>query len=1032
MNKELNNWNLAVTESERLKGGLSAKDKSIGTLNWLLKKIIDEKEKTKIPVNSILDFSYEKMIPEILELDLSKTPNERNTYFYKYLKKIIKINLIKWVKWVNKWRKTKYIKKEWEFWEYRWVDQDWLEKNQQHVQNYLSIDGDLNENYYEKFDLYYGIYETVILERIQNQLLNIDGNIEEEDLKNIIRNVVNQFLYMLYAFWSKLSVDKFSSLFLKTKTVNSNNPADVEWVISLCKQAVTIINKLSPEQEEWEIQLTKKELQVHNDLLDVYKHFIPSGIINVDGDTFFDASLISIKLSKHLEEVMLNIADIFKHWYYSHNENKDELIQIIWLLEHFELSINYLKETDIAFSEIDIHHIIHAIQDSENNVWMGIVKILNIDNEIESFKKLLEIKKGLKKGDEKTYNRRIDKICNDIKISKKYSTQKLVFWEPNESEEIDFHIYNNYGPDNRKMYFIENVYQLDEEHRIQWLDITSLESNKYRTDMFYKYYCIANDKCNLTEETVKADLDQAFKITKSWMHILDFEKKHINLEQILVTWFRYNMILDTNDNLDTNLFVNYEDWNSNENIIREIHNMDKNLLWAKEKILSNTSADVLDNMKMEFSWHLKNWSISDIDKLIQDHMDLFKNSSINLNDKENYWYKNEKWKTILFKDHSKLFINNNIPDELKEENQSIEMSETEIDANNNKLFNLRENHIKHLIELTNLLLQRRSPEELKKSIFKDENWWDITIDDHWYNHVMNSLEELWIESSDYRSLYKLKNFLEYTLKSFVFADKLHKNSIKSHSKIQNIVQVFENNLVTDKNQTFELWNPKSFNRIFQKLIWSYAGDTREMRDLVRCRYVASDLDDSYEKFTNVLELINSDPTLQYEIKQWLIDDNCWNHSEKAEKATWYRDLSIELKTIDWEVIEFQFITNEIFQWKHYGLTQKELLSIYQEKRVTLDDDFIEELENRCKAENIDMLDFMRILNPKSNVAWIIWWNTEKKFNSDDLYRLWRWSVNKDFKEKIQYMEWLVYDMKWWEVIANQTKNKFLPRLKTAA
>jgi len=38
------------------------------------------------------------------------------------------------------------------------------------------------------------------------------------------------------------------------------------------------------------------------------------------------------------------------------------------LSERIELSVNYLKETDIAFSEIDIHHMLDAIQDTENNV----------------------------------------------------------------------------------------------------------------------------------------------------------------------------------------------------------------------------------------------------------------------------------------------------------------------------------------------------------------------------------------------------------------------------------------------------------------------------------------------------------------------------------------------------------------------------------------------------------------------------------------------------------------------------------------
>lgn len=1004
---------------------------------WNCNNLDLEIEKTKTTIEEIVGFSSEEMVNQILELEITDLPNKRDSYIYKYLSKIIKPLLSKWVIWISKGRATKYKIKTGIFRKQRWVDIDGLEKNKAHVQSYLEDNWELNGKYYRKVNLYYWIYETVVVERIQNDLLNINWEIDKHKFHNIVRNVVNQFLYMIYAFWDKLNIEQFSWLFLKTKKINGNQPADIEGIISSCKQVVTIINKLTPDDNnDADIELTQEDKDIYHDLLDVYKSFIPTWVIVDWESTIFDASLISVKISKHFEDVMVNIADIFKHWYYSHRENKDELYKILWLLEHFMLSVNFLKEKDIAFSEIDTFYIREVITDPSNNVGKKIIDLLKTDSEIEAFKRLLYItdwvdlddKNTMQDSNNKTLDEKLKKLSIDVGIDKANSVHKLVFWEEEQLTVFDFHIYNNLWPDNRKKYFLRNVYQLDENNNINWININTLDENKVRTDNFYKYCFLAYWNNIHTEEKIESDLKRAFFLVNNWVNIHTFEEKHITSEQILVSWFRYNMILDSYPEIEKSISNN--EWKELNLINQEIIKIDKSLLWAREKILSNTSEEVLDGMNMDFiAGHMKNSSISwdshlsEIDKLIEDHNLKFRKRPVNLNDWENFWYLNKKWKQVLFKDHSELFLNYNIPNNLDDNNIDDQL----------KIYNLRRNHIVEFIELTNILLQRKNISEIKNIPFKDINWEDIFISEESYNNLIIIINNLWIDHNDYNSIGKLKKFLKYTLYCLTYADKLHKKSINDYNKIHEITNIFNEGLInqnsSEEQWLFQVGKPKNFNRIFQKLIWSYAWDIREMRDLVRCRYIATDLNDSYTQFTEVLNLIHSDPTLQVEIIQWLIDDNCWNHSEKAEKATGYRDLSIELKTKDWIVMEFQFITKEIFEWKHYWLTEDKLLKIYQDKDISVDNEFIEELENRCIAENIPLPNFMKALNPNISNNEIE--QTNNTFNSDDLYRLWRWSANKAFKSKIQYMESIVYDIMWWKVISQQTKT-LLEEIRKAA
>jgi hypothetical protein len=49
------------------------------------------------------------------------------------------------------------------------------------------------------------------------------------------------------------------------------------------------------------------------------------------------------------------------------------------------------------------------------------------------------------------------------------------------------------------------------------------------------------------------------------------------------------------------------------------------------------------------------------------------------------------------------------------------------------------------------------------------------------------------------------------------------------------------------------------------------------------------------------------------------------------------------------------------------------------------------------------------------------YQNQYRVNSDDLYKLWRWSNNKRFSDEIKFLESLIYQVQWWKIIAKQTE-----------
>jgi hypothetical protein len=228
-------------------------------------------------------------------------------------------------------------------------------------------------------------------------------------------------------------------------------------------------------------------------------------------------------------------------------------------------------------------------------------------------------------------------------------------------------------------------------------------------------------------------------------------------------------------------------------------------------------------------------------------------------------------------------------------------------------------------------------------------------------------------------------------------------------------------------QDFEIGKPKTLNRIFEKIISSYSWDIREMWDLVRMRYIASDLEDSYNKLIKLITIIKKNHRLNNLIVQWIVEDNIWNNSERWKKETQYRDLKIQLKTNEWNLIEVQFIVKNVFDWKEKWLKEEELLNTYKQKNIEFDQNFISELEKRSTAEWISIPMFFLEMLWNMVTADIDKYDYYNSINSDILYKLWRGTNNKEFKKTIKYLESIIYDQKRWEIISEQTK-RFLKEI----
>ncbi|MCP4522877.1 MAG: hypothetical protein GY828_01525 [Candidatus Gracilibacteria bacterium] len=996
---------------------------------------------------------YKKIILELQGIDIDTIPNERLGLIYKYIERIIKPLTKDAIIDIYNGRDAEYIQIN-EVFGYgsKKLYKDRLLKNQSLVSDYVVKTKDAtgktiynHTEYFEnKFEEYYHMYETIIVKRIQQEIeknirskqkdlihkfgekeIRLHNPICKQEFRNIIVNIVSEFLYVIYAFGDKLDVNKFENLFLKQnkdplqKEENNDAGSSVEGVVGMTGGIVKVYNSL----------------QEYPNLLDMYKSFIMTGLITEGNVISYDYSKLAHEIEQHFQNSLNEIADIYKHWYYSEDARIDDLIKVRELLDKYIQNISILKGKDLAFSELNIYDIGNQI---ENNTGLGteINTILGLEDEKKGFVELVQYldKEDLSHLNKRQFNnlqvKNITGVHKQIHDRKGARKKEIHFTDISNTplEEMDFSTYNDAGPDNRKLHFLKYVYQLNIDGFIVGNHFQQIKDDEMLYMNFVIDYVQKHKGKNVTEDNVMPELENALKMLdgNDPIHVLEFEKKYLHYEQILVSWFRYCLHSKDGDG-------KYE---------RQLHG-------PREKIGElMTQLGLIDTEVLFTDGELKNSTLWNIDELISNYNMKFRKRPINLKSYNEFGFRKEMdgKKYDLYSDlHGmKDVMNNGVEINQKFKNDQINADEyigiheqnliekkkiIEINRSNNLLFkdipelyipkkntDISEysRHIKGFMDFTDLVLQRKE--------------YNIPV----HAEYIEVLKKNGIPIHDLETMYKLKKFFKYIEYIIPLIHELREKSIQDFFAIEKFNETLSPNMLDDHNeQIFEIGKPKTLNRIFEKVISSYSGDIREIGDLVRMRYIGSDLEDTYEKLVKMIQTIYENDELNEFIVQGIVEDNIGNNSERGPKETQYRDLKIQFKTNQGNLIEVQFMVKEIYEWKEIGLPEIELKDTFAQHNIYLDQDFITELENRAIIEKVSIPLFFKERIQKNVVTNDGLYQKHEKVNGDYLYKLGRGSNSSEFATNIKYMESLVYQKQWGQIISKQTKsnlNKILSEL----
>ena len=966
---------------------------------------------------------YAHIVQDLYFQDLETVPNDRKNYVYKYLRRFLIPIIKQGTKDIYHGREEKTQVEIDEFWiSENKMNNDGIVKNEAYAADYIDEKTwELNEKFSSKLSEYYGIYETVVVKRIQYELhSNNIEKLDEENLRNLLINIANEFTFILKAFSDKLTVWEFEKIFLRKDSSN-----DAEWIIWISKSINAIYDdfryskkhveeliplskkqekKLNPEQKIKREQLkkqidTKKKIEDeeerrHNDLLEMYKSFIPTALVLDASTVHFNHAKLAENIEKHFEDSFLDIADIFKHWLYSEDMTLDWLEKIRVMLYRFYDNFKTLKQKDKAFSHISLKDFRSHLLNKKKTDNVQVTDILSQEYEYESFQKLcylmdwVEIESWLSIDKKKIIykqerNNRLNLLCHEIQIQKQEQNKHIEFIDITQTplEDLDFDLFNQAWPVNRKKYFLDKVYIRDREKNIIWHNFDKAVDETWEDSEelinFAIYYSEKHKSYKTQEDKVISDLKLVLdQLKSSKINTYKFQENNIYYEQLLVSWFRYNLALK-------------KYWKTNEKIAKILN---EEMYGPKELLLNDYWQEISSsNISFRNGWSenkLHNTSIWNIDELIEKYELRFNKRPINLNDEENFSVKNkqERWvKNILMKDISSLYLPNI-------ENWEI-LKYQDI-----------KNYLNWIEDFSIWLLQRRNLKDTKYDIYR------------------SVFENYWIDANDFDQIWKIRKFLKYAQYILPIAHELSKKSLAEQEAINELYKIVWNDMVTDETYKFEVWEPKDLKRIFEKIIWSYSWDIREMWDLARMRYVWENMDDCYKKMNTMIRSIKTNPKLNNYIVQWIVEDSVWNNSERWPKKTQYRDLKLQFKNDKWILIEVQFIVKEMFEWKEEWLPEDELNEIMIHQNLDLWQDFIDELERRADAEWILIPQFLlTIFEADVTIHKDKFKKYDTKINSDLFYKLHRWSWNKHFKMIMAHLESVVYDRQRWKVIAKQSR-----------
>lgn len=303
------------------------------------------------------------------DLDWKVVDREGNKEIFWYLKKIFEPRIRRWVQYLYYWFDWKKSQTKWEypievetipqiqpnFWLLHWL----LEENEgKIVENRGSVN--ISKKFEEKLERYYAMYEVPIAKRFKRDLEEFSWNIEREDYDNILENIIDEVLNLIYAFWDSLDPDEFEDILLKFSH---------ESILWFTDQVISKYNAL------WE----------EKDLVLMYKHFALEWLTRKDWKRTFKNSLIKDKIEDHIWLAFEYLADWFLQWFYS-NKPESKNLEIVY--DDMQKLIKYvaiLKNKNICFADLNIGKIKTNLL---KRYWDRIKTVLKKDLEYKVFEEV--------------------------------------------------------------------------------------------------------------------------------------------------------------------------------------------------------------------------------------------------------------------------------------------------------------------------------------------------------------------------------------------------------------------------------------------------------------------------------------------------------------------------------------------------------------------------------------------------------------------------------------------------------------------
>lgn len=975
------------------------------------------------------------MIEELLWLNLEWDFVDRNAEIFKYSENLFKRFTREWIKKAYNWAEEKTWTYKTESWQTKTktvikkieknpnlfedffekgkppatlenLDYNWLgkyhltyfdspieikEKDDEDDGDYVEIkleNGEkvLNWKLKEKFDRYYPMYEIAIIKKIQFLIKNHSWDLSKANYKNIISNILNEVLHLFYAFWDSLSPDEFEDIlfwrWFKDNTPKKSQcweeykrkPISSESIVWTCNHAI----------ERYQ------DLREHRDLLTMYKHFASEAIEHSEDEAWnsrvwFSNSLIKKKIENHFWDTIVSIADLFKQRFYSTNPDTKNLGLIYEEIKKILNYVSILKEKEIAFSEL-------TLEDINNELFIKfrekIEEILPKKIELLAFKDLFFEKIDLEQDKIDLCERIINLRSLDI-LSTDFKELENI-----ELNDLKFSDFSKAKPNVRKKYFLNKVLWVDNINwniRKTWIPEIDWENQRiYNVFLQFYWFRYGPKKNNhwLDKEKTDKMIKSALSLVNKWTSLEDFEKNHIESEQIVIAWFRFYLIYKEED---SKLWEEITGEQRSRALYEAVKKEIDNMYWTRELIAQKIEEKWLNKAKLEKErkplniqilswdkWH-SNSSVWNIEKMLEINKKRFSHRPIKLDDEDSFWYTYEKdWvkEKRLFKETKPLYIPVNIGNPDKEQISD---------------------YLKSFLKYCNLVLQRKKIS------------WNLSV----YAWIINNL---WIKENDYQTIWKLRKFLKYNLS---IIDEVNKMNEENEWEIE-----FLEKLKWKLWFELEIWPKKNLARVMEKVVDSYNWDIRKLWDLIRARNVHEKYFWSIDNIVDFLATIKQIEEKDGEeyIKQIIIEDKTWHPSARANKATWYRDITLTLKTKSKKLIEIQFITKWIFDFKHEWLEIKDLMNIYKEEDIKFEAEELRELEHQAERTwNKIPLQF-RSFAPRWFKKKGYLYQSMSKVSSDWFYNMWRSSMNDSYKAKMKRMEYLPYRKAWWNIVFDMSKD----------